>query len=100
VAKYRTYGFVDNPAIQYYEPPSIADMDDIIPPQSWKDIDFRPMTLGVFPTDARRFDPSDPDIWTEVVKAYLIDHYRLDIYHDVVQSALESIYDPHLIRGY
>jgi hypothetical protein len=100
VVKYRTYGFVDNPAIEYYEPPSIANMDDIIPPQSWKDIDFRQMTLGIFPTDARQFDPSDPDVWAEVVKAYSLDHYRLDSCHDVVQSALESIYDQHLIRGY
>jgi hypothetical protein len=84
------YGYVELP-VHYQEPSFIQDPLLALSVPEAREMTFRPITLGCLPTDPNRFDPTDPVMLTNFVKALLIDHYCLPENHPILCQALDSI---------
>jgi hypothetical protein len=82
------YGYIPL-NIDYQEPSFVQD--SVVSVSAAEPISFRPIVLACLPTDKASFDPSDPVVLTNVVKAFLVDYYGLAENHQVVRQALNSI---------
>jgi len=90
IARYREYGFVELP-VEYYEPPFIqggAGFEDLA---ELEKKEFLRLLLGIFPIEGGPFDPSDPAMVTDLVLAFLVDHYGLPGGHWAVRRTLDSM---------
>jgi hypothetical protein len=85
---YREYGFIRLP-IDYTEPSLTAEAQKLV--ADTEDLVFRPMELGILPSDPARFDPQDSEMLRQIVLAFLVDHYGLSENHLIVRRALASI---------
>jgi hypothetical protein len=90
VARYKEYGFQDLP-IEYCEPSFPSDVTAHDRPLDLDQMTFVRRHVGVFPTRAGEFDPYDKIAITDMVLAFLVDHYHLPFEHWAVQRALKSI---------
>jgi hypothetical protein len=90
VARYCEFGFVELP-IEYLEPRFRQARVDFSCPDDPSQVSFRRTHLGGFPIQPEIFDPADLTMLTDVVLAFLVDHYGLPIGHWTVQRALHSI---------
>lgn len=88
VARYRQFGFVELP-VEYYEPRFCRARNGIGASVGEEQIEWTRMHLGGLPIGG--FDPADPAMLTNVVLAFMVDHYGLPQNHWAVQRALESI---------
>lgn len=82
------YGYV--PLNVDYQEPSFVQ-NSVVSVEEDEPISFRPIALGCLPTNKDTFDPTDPTMLTNVIKAFLVDHYGLAEDHPVVRQALNSI---------
>jgi hypothetical protein len=82
------YGYI--PLNVDYQEPSFVQ-NSVVSVDKDEPISFRPIALGCLPTNKDAFDPTDPNMLTNVVKALLVDHYGLAEDHPVVRRALNSI---------
>lgn len=90
VAHYtRRYGFVQLP-ITYHEPPRVQAQGQAA---EFKREAFREMFLGIFPSDGRSANLTEPATLINLVSALLIDHYQLPDNHWAVRAAVHSITD-------
>lgn len=89
VAQYRRYGLRVLP-VAYREPHfpegwrPLNDLADL-PPITWQ-----PAELGLFPCAGRASDVAAPQLFTDVVAAFLIDHYGFPREHPEVQRMLAA----------
>jgi hypothetical protein len=82
------YGHLRLP-IDYLEPSFTAEAKPFL--DSTAQLEFRPIALGILPTDSCPFNPLDEKMLNDVVFALLIDHYGLPENHWTVRRALDSI---------
>jgi hypothetical protein len=84
------YGYVELP-VRYQEPSRIVGSQGSQTQLETEPLTFRPITLGCLPSNPETFDPADAVMLTNVVKAFLVDHYGLPEDHQAVCRALDSI---------
>jgi hypothetical protein len=89
VAQYRRYGLRVLP-IAYREPhfpEGWRPLDNLadLPPITWQ-----PAELGLFPCAGRASDVAAPQLFTDIVAAFLIDHYGFPREHSEVQRMLAT----------
>lgn len=87
VARYHEFGFMELP-LEYYEP-RFRQARATGGPTDWEHVDWVRMHLCGLPIGG--FDPTDPALLTNVVLAFMVDHYGLPQNHWAVQRVLESI---------
>ncbi len=90
VAQFRKYGMQQLP-VKYVEPPAPEDALELMDRREVDETAYKPMHLGIYPIDRERFDPKDPAQLSDLIRAYLVDHYGLPETHWAVRAALQSI---------
>lgn len=86
--QYRRYGIIELP-VAYSEPPFIVDSADPAKTRDQlRDDEFYPMQLGLFPCHPQV--TLTPAALTQLISAFLIDHYGMATNHWVVQRAFQS----------
>jgi hypothetical protein len=97
INRYRAYGFRDLP-VEYYEPPFILEdvsFQEYALPEAE---DFHRLLFGYFPPRSTQRSPA-PDIISNLVLAFLVDHYHLPVDHWAVQRALSSTQQHEVKEG-
>lgn len=90
VDHYRQYGFIEIP-VDYCSPPYIRGetaFENQVEMDKWE---FLPSPIGIFPCSESHLDFSDANLVSDLVQAWLVDHYHLPFEHPIVQRVLNSM---------
>jgi len=87
---YREYGFIELP-VDYCSPPYIQGETTFENREALDKLEYLKSIIGIFPLGEAHADLRDPTLISELVLAFLVDHYHLPENNNAVCRVLGSI---------